>query len=233
MTPQTLADLRARCRLLLASTAAWPDATLDGFIQDAIRFYSAEFPRLWRHSLSLVTGTPAYDLPGHFGLVEVASVEYPAGQTPPAFLVQVEEWDPDFQAGDAVYALRGIDDSTAPGDEEAVGQIVLAPAVATGETAVISYWGVHPVPAVGSDTDVITIPLPHWEALLAFVDFRCHWELEADEAVNATTTSVVLSQLGENGRRAWNRYREVMDRLQWLAASRSAVIDWSGIGVGG
>ena len=45
----TLADMRARCRLMLASTADWPDASLDAWIGDAIRFYSVEFPRRFRH----------------------------------------------------------------------------------------------------------------------------------------------------------------------------------------
>ena len=29
-------------------------------------------------------------------------------------------------------------------------------------------------------------------------------------------STIVLAQLGEESRRAWNRYKEVMDRLAWL-----------------
>ena len=78
LTGPTLAALRARCRLLLASTADWPDASLDAWIGDAIRFYSNEFPRLIRHPLTLVTGTQSYALPA--GCVGVVLVEYPAGE---------------------------------------------------------------------------------------------------------------------------------------------------------
>ena len=60
---------------------------------------------------------------------------------------------------------------------------------------------------------MLTVPLAHWEALIAFVDFRCHWELEVDEAYTTMGVALTLSMLGENGRRAWNRWREIMDRL--------------------
>ena len=39
----TLADMRGRCRLVLASTADWPDTSLNAWLGDAIRFYSNEF----------------------------------------------------------------------------------------------------------------------------------------------------------------------------------------------
>ena len=38
-TGPTLATLRARCRLVLPS-ADWPDASLNAWIGDALRFYS-------------------------------------------------------------------------------------------------------------------------------------------------------------------------------------------------
>ena len=64
----------------------------------------------------------------------------------------------------------------------------------------------------------------HLEALIAFVEFRAHWELETDEAYTQSSSagSLLLSQLGENGRRAWNRWREVMQRLRpigWTASN--------------
>ena len=80
----TLAALRARCRLVLPSTADWPDDSLDAWIGDAIRFYSNEFPRLIRHPLTLVTGTQSYAVPT--GCVGVVLVEYPAGEHPPRLL---------------------------------------------------------------------------------------------------------------------------------------------------
>lgn len=231
----TLAGVRAMCRRVLASTSAWPDAMVNGFIADAVRFYSAEFPRALRHTLELETGTQAYALPGGSGFAGVLGVEYPAGQTPRRFLARAGLGSPRFAAGGPVYALQGAAEAGAAeagaaeaeeGEEDAAaGQIVFAEAVATGEQALIEYLGPHAAPA--ADEDELTLPEAHLEALIAFVDFRCHWARESDAAVNATNASLLLAQLGENGRRAWLRYKEVLDRLQWLGeAGRSGVVAW-------
>jgi len=209
----TLTALRAQCRLLLASTTAWPNATLDAFIADAIRAYSAELPRVYRNTLALTTGTQAYALPGAHGFLGVVSVEYPAGEDPPEFLYPVAEWSAEFGAGAEVYALRGVADNLAIESDTSAGWIVFAETVATGESAVVAYHGLHRIPNAGDDAAQITVPEAHWDALIAFVDFRCHWELESDEAIVAASTSIVLAQLGEDGRRTWNRWREVMGRL--------------------
>lgn len=83
------------------------------------------------------------------------------------------------------------------------------------ETAALS-WEPHAVPPVGDDDAVLTVPEPHVEALTAYVEFAAHYELETDEACVADGSTIVLAQLGEESRRAWNRYKEVMDRLLWL-----------------
>ena len=92
-----------------------------------------------------------------------------------------------------------------------MGRLVFAESVTTGETAILTYEAVHT--AVTADDDVLTVPETHMEAVIAFVDFRAHWEAESDEAYSASSSTLVLSQLGETGRRAWNRWREVMGIL--------------------
>lgn len=220
----TLADLRAAIRLQLVDATTWPDATLDSYIGDAIRFYSGEFPRRWRHTLSLATGTQVYDLPGNHGVVAVLRVEYPAGETPESYLVQAQENSAEFQAGYGCYALRGISTATDMVTDTAAAQIRFAETVSTGETAVIEFLGAHPIPE--EDEDQVTVPPSHWEALVAFVDFRAHWQLEAGEAVTMETNSIALSQLGQEARMAWNRFKEVVDRLTWRSGGQSAVVSW-------
>ena len=222
----TVAGLRGQCRAVLASTAAWPDATLDAFIQDAIRFYSAQFPRPYRHTLALTTGTQAYDLPGQHGFLGLVSVEYPAGEDPHQYLVQAAPWEDFFAQGGQVYALHGVVDTLAVESDTAAGQILFAADVTTGESAVIEYLGLHRVPDVGDDDAAITVPRAHWEALVAFVDFRALWELEADEAVEVTSSSIVLAQLGQSARSSWLHYKNVMDRLHWLTGGGSAWVGW-------
>jgi hypothetical protein len=224
----TLADLRPQIRLHLASETDWPDATLDGWIADAIRFYSVQFPREYYHDQSLTTGTQTYDLPGDHGFHGIVSVEYPTGEDPQSFLDEVDEWDDAFQDQDDVYCIMPVDDTTAIASDTEAGSIKFAETVATGETARIRYLGTHRLPDAGDDDAQITVPPRHWEALIAFVEFRSHLELETDEAVTVSNISIILAQLGQEARYLWNRYKEVMTRLEYLeSAGQSAIIDWS------
>ena len=217
----TLTELLADVRFYLADATTWPDATLTGYIQDAVRFYSIEFPRAGYRSLSLTTGTQAYAL--WADVREVTKVEYPAGETPAEYLDRVPLNSAALANGDDVYALS----APAYDDYDAQANIVFGPTVATGESAVIHYKGLHAIPT--ADTDVLTVPDEHLEALHAFIDFRAHWQLEAGEAVAVTNSSIVLSQLGENARRAWNRYKEITARLQeQTIVSPAAAMGWLG-----
>lgn len=87
--------------------------------------------------------------------------------------------------------------------------------VTNAETGAVS-WELHALPDVGDDDAALTVPEQHIEALTAYTEFAAHYELESDEACVADGSTIVLAQLGEESRRAWNRYKEVMDRLVWL-----------------
>lgn len=205
----TLTNLLAICRLTCPSATDWPDATLTAWIQDAIRLHSAAFPRRRRYTITLATGTQTYNLPAD--CKALLSVEYPSGQTPRSYLTHVDEGSSRFAAADNVYALRGVATSSS---DAVPGVLVFAETVATGQSAIVEYIGDHAVPSTGSD--VLTVPDSQLEALIAFVEFRAHWELETDEAFAISNVSVVLAQLGENARRAWNRYKEVVAHLEAL-----------------
>lgn len=227
----TLAALRAAIRLALPDATAWPNATLDAWIQDAIRFYSMEFPRLWRYILTLATGTQAYTSPGGHGFLSVQSVEYPYGQSPPEYVTQVDERSTQFAAAGDYYALRGAADTLAIETDLAAAYIVFAETVTTGQFAVITYYGLHPIPTAGDEDAQITVPAAHWEALIAFVDFRAHWELETDEALTVPTVSNNLELLGADGRRSWNRYKETIDRIRSITGTPSSIVNWKQIGL--
>jgi len=77
-----------------------------------------------------------------------------------------------------------------------------------------------------ADSDEIPVPVGHWEALVAFVDFRAHWQLSATEAAEITSNSIVLSQLSTVARMAWNRYKEVIDRITWRHLGQSGALTW-------
>ena len=111
------------------------------------------------------------------------------------------------------------------------GYIVFSDTVATGESAVITYKGLHRIPTAADDDAQITVPESHWEALVAFVDFRSHWQLESTEAATLATVTIILSQLGQEGRIAWRRYKEIMDRLHYISGPGSVAVNWGNIGL--
>lgn len=224
MTTQTLAALRAALRIALASTAAWPDASLNSFIADAIRLYSATFKRTWKYTLALTTGTQAYPLPGGHAIDAVLSVEYPTSESPRSFLKPALEQSAEFDNAEDVYAIRPIADTTLITADTAAAQIVFAETVATGESAVITYTGEHPTPT--ADTHYITVPPEHWEAINAYVEWRCFTELANDEGPNITNTTLTLAQLSDTTRRLWNRYKEVMNAIRASAAGQSEPVSW-------
>lgn len=210
-----LGELRALLRVTLSDATAWPDATLDGWVQAAVRLYSAHFPRRLRSEVALAAGTRAYAIPGGLDGGALISVAYPAAEVPPRFLRCVPEWAPAYASRGPCYAVRG-------GDESAAGYIVFAETVTDGETAVVEHWAPHTLPDVGDDAAALTVPAQHLEVITAYVEFAAHYELETDEALVADGSTIVLAQLGEESRRAWNRYKEVMDRLAWLGGQANA-----------
>jgi hypothetical protein len=228
----TLSALRAILRRQLTSVTEWPNATLDGWLGDALRDYTREFPRRLRKTLTLTTGTQTYDLPGTQDFVSILRVEYPAGESPAVFLWQTDEGDAQFQNGGYAYALRAPDDSLADELDVAAGEIVFAQTVTTGETANIEYEALHAIPVAGDDDAVITIPTSHVEALVAFVEFRQAAQLNNDARWMDCIANDKLSQLSADARQAWERYRGILAdiRLGTARPGRNHV-SWSRLGL--
>jgi hypothetical protein len=225
----TLTELRALIRLTVADATQWPNATVDAWICAAIRLYSAHNPRRLHTTLTLATDTQTYDLPA--GTVTVITVESPAGRTPPEYIPYAHPDSYRFTHGASCYTLRGLADDIDADEDTNHAAIVFAETVTTGETAILEYLGQHTLPS--ADTDVITVPEHHTEALTAYVTFAAAAQLENEEAAAIGADTITLSQLGETARRAWNRYRDVMDRLSWLGSPRlpSAPPKWERIGL--
>ena len=109
--------------------------------------------------------------------------------------------------------------------------ILVAEPVATGDVLQVTVACSWPIPTVGSDDDVVLVPAGHLEALIAFVEFRVHWALETDEAINLGNVSILLSQLGTEARMAWRRYKEIVERLEAVAPTPSGRVVWGRIGL--
>ena len=207
MSPSnTLAALRAQCRLFLASASDWPDAALDSYIADAIRFYSNEYPRLASATIAASAGTRCYALADGHDILAVYSALYEGSE-----LTSVPRNDLRLAASADVFAFYD-------------GQIEIGPLPVAGATITVTYTTHHAIPSAGDDP--LTIPSAHWEALIAFVDFRCHWQLESGQAILTDANNITLSQLGQESRLAWNRFKEVVDRIAYRQQGQSAVVSW-------
>ena len=222
----TLADVRAACRLTVAATAI-VDATLDGWIADALRFHSVQFPRRARVDLDCTAGTQEYDLPSDVGdvyrVLEVGLIQ--AGAVHP--LQMVTPLSPRMFGGGRYCAVV----TAAIEDTSGEFAILVAEPVATGDVLQVTVACSWPIPTVGSDADVVLVPAGHLEALIAFVEFRVHWALETDEAINLGNVSILLSQLGTEARMAWRRYKEIVERLEAVAPTPSGRVVWERIGL--
>ena len=89
----TLATLQGMCQTLLGSAVYFPTATLTDWINRAIEDLSIYFPRYSEYDISTTAGTHIYDLETY--IKGVVSVEYPAGESPPIYLLRKSYTDPD------------------------------------------------------------------------------------------------------------------------------------------
>jgi hypothetical protein len=46
-----------------------------------------------------------------------------------------------------------------------------------------------------------------------------------------STVSIILAQLGQEARRAWNRYKEAIDRIRSLTGTPSTFANWGSLGL--
>jgi hypothetical protein len=87
-----------------------------------------------------------------------------------------------------------------------------------------AHFGEREIPA-GSE-DAVDVPEPHAEALTAYVDFAAAREMQMEAASESGGASLSVAQLGDQARRAWNRYKDVMDQLVALTTGEAVVVSW-------
>jgi hypothetical protein len=87
-----------------------------------------------------------------------------------------------------------------------------------------AHFGEREMPAGGEDA--VDVPAPHLEALTAYVDFAAAREMQMEAAVETDGASITLGQLGDQARRAWVRYKDVMDQLVAVTTGESIAVSW-------
>lgn len=194
---------RSMVRELLTDETAWPDGTLNAWLNDALRDYSNFFPRFVEATINCTAATRFYALTSYTGIKAVVGVEYPAGRTPPRYLAERPE--PGSFVGNPVYALRG----------DPPVMLVIGESPATGETIGLDYHALHTIPT--ADSDVLTAPDQHLEALKLFCIWMAIRELEMNEAQDPDKSTLLLNMLGMNAFRAERSYRAKIQEYMEMA----------------
>jgi hypothetical protein len=207
----TRLDLLNTIREILGDVTQWPDATINLWIDQAIRDYSHYFPHSNDGAIPCVEGVREYTLGDDYtaGLFAVTHVEYPQGQEPPRHLSRLDETSGLFMHG-AFYDLRGD-----PPTQIVLGEVPLA-----GQYLKIHYLMPHK--ALAADEDETTVPAQHLEALSIFCIWKAAEEIFLAEEIDPATAEFLVSQMGLNATRYERIYRNKIAEYQSGSQSRRA-----------
>ena len=191
----TRSGLRDIIREVLADVTQWPDATLNIWINQAIRDYSLYFP-YHQSATVLVESGKAYQTLGATycpGIIDILKIEFPVGNDPPTLLQRLSRNSPSFPHNNYYDTI---------GDPPTMLYIGPTPAINTN--ALIAYTVLHTIPT--ADNSVLTVPDIHLEALAMFCKWKAIEESEMEEMLNPDTTEFILTQIGLNAIRAERIY---------------------------
>jgi hypothetical protein len=206
-----LAD-RAQLALGDAAEATWPQDTIEGWLQEAIRDYSQHFKRTCTASLTITAGCAGdhrFPLPEDFcGMIQA---EYPAGEDPPVYLQRLSRKSPRFWGSAGYYDVESAGDADWDDVEDQPANPAtfwISDEVEAGETIGFAYTANHD--AGVSSLDYVTVPAEHEHLLIKFVTWQAMNEREAVEAQNPDTTIRMLQQFKLASQAAEAAYRSAL-----------------------
>ena len=214
----TAGELVAACRVALADEAAatHDDATLLGFVAEAVREYSQHLPRRGEADLPTAGGQRRYALPDE--ATAVIGAEYPAGMEPPAVLSRGRYKARNFLHRRA-YDVLGTHDLTRP------PVLLLSFDPTAGEMLTVRYLCPHAVPATADD--YLTVPAEHHHVLLQYVLFAATRRRQAAEQATPTnSSSLLMAQLASNARRLELAYLNALNRILFQRLGEGEIVGW-------
>jgi len=213
----TILQLRARCRAALANSDEWTDLEIDGFIDRALDLFSVDFP------------LPVVRDKAILPLVEVHDV----GVMRRVVSVQL--------LGDAPEFLqRSRSDAPGWGLCRCYEVVEAGPLLSAGHlgvrfsfTPASSSFRVAGLTQHHLDGGIVSVREEHWEALVAAVVFFAVSGLVSAEGVDSRSSniSIVLSQLSEASRLAWNRYTQLIEHYRY-DGGEAVDVNWGELGGG-
>ncbi|MDX1664832.1 MAG: hypothetical protein R3272_13655 [Candidatus Promineifilaceae bacterium] len=215
----TLAQLADRAQVILddAAEAVWSQATIEALAVDAIREYSTHFPRRRSTTISAVADQNVYALPADFQ--SLVSVEYPAGEDPPAYLKRLDYQDAGFWLSADHFDIVDLADASD------TAELWLAADPAGTETIAVYYNADHDASLASADP--LTVAERHETILILYVIWQAQLILQHNEEQNPTSnSSLLMSQLATNADRARRNYVQALARALYASEGQSARAAW-------
>jgi len=211
ITAQMLID-QARTALDDSAAAEFSEAELLAFLNEAIREYSQQLPRVSTATIPTFAATYSYTLP--WDTRDLITVEYPSSAVPPSYVSRRPRRSRDFFSGQCYDFLRRLDLTQSP-------SLILSFEPATGQTLTVTYS--HPHSHALAAADNVTVPADHHHVLLQYVLFAAvRFQLNQEHANPTSASSLLMSQLQTNMRRLELTYLNALNRaLQSMAGSTS------------
>lgn len=207
----TRAEFRASLRNVLTDKTQWRDTLLNNWIEDGIRDYSHNLPRLMISQIACATATKSYSL-ASYTILAMRAVEYPSGETPRRLLDPLKRSHTAFD-GNLYYDVKS-DFST----------LYIGESPTLGETISIEYSSIHAIPS--TDATTLTIPGNHFELLRLYVIWKAITQLELDENVSVDRRREMMNALGLNAFRAERAYRTRLERIVGSTAEGGIAGAW-------
>ena len=214
----TAGELVAACRVALADEAAatHDDATLLGFVAEAVREYSQHLPRRGEADLPTAGGQRRYALPDE--ATAVIGAEYPAGMEPPAVLSRGRYKARNFLHRRA-YDVLGTHDLTRP------PVLLLSFDPTAGETIAVRYLRPHESSLTAGTYR--TVRADHHHVLVQYILFAAARRLQSREQTTPTNnSSLLMGQLAANARRLELAYLNALNRILYHRLGEGEAVGW-------
>jgi hypothetical protein len=172
-------------------------------------------PRVY--GFTLIGSTHNIELPADFK--QMMSVEYPASQEPPQFLIRRSHLDPGFYT--TKQTCYDVDRNYANG----VGHVmIVSKLLIAGDHLHINYLAPHEIELEDNDTDEITVRDEYEEILILYIITRCYRELMTTYAIDPSMHENVITELTEMINQAEGRYMGMIKNLLTSTTAGSSAI---------
>jgi hypothetical protein len=209
------ADLIANARIALAdvSETIYADEDLLSFLNEAVREYSQQLPRISTTIITTVAGTVSYALP--WDTTNVLHVQFDGDEDP---VTRMSYKRTSFNRWMYYDFLPRLDLTNPP---------TLLLSIDPTASASLNVTYTHPHDHELTATSYVTVPADHHHVLLGYVLFAAARQLmNIEQATPTGDSSLLMAQLQTNTRRAELTYLNALNRILQASAGRSDTAVW-------